>query len=114
MAKKTAPEPPKPAPAQADVLREPAEVRYADQIEALRQNDTETPPANWKLSPRAVLSYITGGKVLKATIGGKTVEVLITRKFFGDDGIVERSIVTLASERALLLIGEPGTGKSWL
>src|SRR5262249_42712864 len=35
-------------------------------------------------------------------------------KFFGDDAIIERSIVTLASERALLLVGEPGTGKSWL
>jgi MoxR-like ATPase len=61
-----------------------------------------------------VLGYITGGKTLKAKIGGKPVDVPITRKFFGDDGIVERSIVTLASERALLLIGEPGTGKSWL
>ena len=65
-------------------------------------------------SPRAVLTYIVGGKTLQATIGGKSVEVPITRKFFGDDGIVERSIVTLASERALLLVGEPGTGKSWL
>ncbi len=96
------------------VLREPAEARYADQLEALKQNDSETPPANWKLSPRAVLTYITGGKALKATINGKSVEVPITRKFFGDDGVVERSIVTLASERALLLVGEPGTGKSWL
>ncbi|MBP3957031.1 AAA family ATPase [Gemmata sp. G18] len=96
------------------VLREPAEKRYADQLEALRQNDTETPPTNWKLSPRAVLAYVTGGKSLKATINGKSVEVPITRKFFGDDGVVERSIVTLASERALLLVGEPGTGKSWL
>jgi MoxR-like ATPase len=114
MAKKTAPaEPRSPAPS-IDVLREPAEVRYADQLEALRQNDAETPPASWRLSPRAVLTYITGGKPLKATIDGKAVEVPITRKFFGDDGIVERAIVTLASERALLLVGEPGTGKSWL
>src|SRR6516164_585796 len=97
-----------------DVLREPAEVRYADQLEALRQNDPDTPPAPWRLSPRAVLTYITGGKPLKAKINGATVEVPITRKFFSDDSLVERAIVTLASERALLLVGEPGTGKSYL
>ena len=96
------------------ILRELAEVQYADQLEAIKQNDADTPPANWKLSPRSVLLYITGGKTLKAKIGGKSTDVVITRKFFGDDGIVERSIVTLASERALLLVGEPGTGKSWL
>ena len=115
MAKKSpAPAAEAPKPPSADVLREPAEVRYADQLDALRQNDAETPPANWRLSPRAVLLYIVGGKTLRAKIGGKQVEVPITRKFFGDDGVVERSIVTLASERALLLVGEPGTGKSWL
>ena len=97
-----------------DVLREPAEVRHADQLEALKQNDQDKPPAPWKLSPRAVLTYVTGGKPLKATINGKKVDVPITRKFFGDDSIVERAIVTLASERALLLVGEPGTGKSFL
>src|SRR5262245_43841692 len=96
------------------VLREPAEKRYADQLEALRQNDAETPPATWRLSPRAVLTYVAGGKTLKATIDGKSIDVPITRKFFGDDGLVERAIVSLASEQALLLIGEPGTGKSWL
>src|SRR5207249_2843783 len=47
-------------------------------------------------------------------IGGKKQKVEITRKFFGDTAIVERAIVTLASDRALLLIGDPGTGKSWL
>src|SRR3954468_18566138 len=114
MAKKTTPEPPPRPTGSTEILREPAEVRYADQLEALRQNDAEAPPPNWRLSPRAVLAYITGGKPLKAKADGKPVEVPITRKFFGDDGIVERSIVTLASERALLLIGEPGTGKSWL
>jgi len=97
-----------------DVVREPAEVRYADQLEALRQNDSDKPPKSWRLSPRAVLNYIVGRKPLKAKLNDKTVEVPITRKFFGDDALVERAIVTLASERALLLVGEPGTGKSWL
>src|SRR6202008_3999857 len=58
--------------------------------------------------------YIVGGKTLKSKVNGKTEDVPITRKFFGDDALVERAIVTLASERALLLVGEPGTGKSWL
>jgi MoxR-like ATPase len=101
--------------ADREILREPAEVRYRDQLEALAQNDQDARPATWKLSPRAVLTYILGAKKpLKATIDGKSVEVAITRKLFGDDAVVERSIVTLASERALLLVGEPGTGKSWL
>lgn len=96
-------------------VREPAEVRYAVELEALRQNDPMPPPAPWRLSPRSVLAYITGTKKpLKAIIEGKSLEVPVTRKFFGDDSIVERAIVTLASERALLLVGEPGTGKSWL
>jgi len=99
----------------SDILREPAEVQFAAQLAALKQNDGDTPPSAWKLSPRSVLAYIAGTpKPRKATIDGKTVEVAITRKFFGDDALVERAIVTLASERALLLIGEPGTGKSWL
>jgi hypothetical protein len=119
MAKKSDSPPPAASPSAVtppaeEVLREPAEVRYAQQLLALAQNDAETPPANWRLSPRSVLAYVVGGKTLKAKIDGKSVEVPITRKFFGDDGIVERAIVTLASERALLLIGEPGTGKSWL
>src|SRR6202008_4769820 len=58
--------------------------------------------------------YIVGGKTLKSKVNGKTEDVPITRKFFGDDAIVERAIVTLASDRSLLLVGDPGTGKSWL
>jgi MoxR-like ATPase len=98
----------------ADVLRLPAEVLFADQLEALRQNEADAAPLSWKLSPRSVLTYIIGGKTLDATIGGKKQKVEITRKFFGDTAIVERAIVTLASDRALLLVGDPGTGKSWL
>ncbi|MCI0357640.1 MAG: AAA family ATPase [Planctomycetaceae bacterium] len=121
MAKKTKPSDETPAQAEptngaqvSDQLREPAEVRYADQLAALAQNDKDERPASWRLSPRSVLRYVVGGVTLKADIGGKAMDVPITRKFFGDDGIVERAIVTLASERALLLVGEPGTGKSWL
>lgn len=109
MAKKEASE-----SAATTVLREPAEIRHADQIEALRQNDPDTPPPAWKLSPRSVFTYIVGGKALKLKDNGKSTEVPITRKFFGEDSLVERAIVTLASERALLLVGEPGTGKSFL
>ena len=102
-------------PAQmAAVLRVPAEVIHADQLEALRQNETDTAPTSWKLSPRSVLTYIIGGKTLEASIGGRKQKVQITRKFFGDTAIVERAIVTIASDRALLLVGDPGTGKSWL
>ncbi len=97
------------------ILREPAELQYRAQLEALAQSEKDTPPNSWKLTPRAVLQYIIGTpKPIDATIGGKKVSVPITRKFFGDDSLVERAIVTLASERALLLVGEPGTGKSWL
>lgn len=112
--KSSSAKPVKSAKGDSEVLRLPAEVQYADQLEALTQNDSETPPQSWRLSPRSVLTYITGGKSLSAMIGGTKTKVDITRKFFGDDGIVERAIVTLASERALLLVGEPGTGKSWL
>ncbi|MBA3395986.1 MAG: AAA family ATPase [Deltaproteobacteria bacterium] len=99
----------------AGILREPAELQFRAQLDALKQHDADTPPSAWKLSPRSVLAYITGtAKPLDLTINGKKTQVAITRKFFGDDTIVERAIVTLASERALLLVGEPGTGKSWL
>ena len=97
-----------------EVLRLPAEQIFAAQLEALKQNDKDTPPDSWRLSPRSVLAYVLGGKALDATIGGKKKKVEITRKFFGETAIVERAIVTLASDRALLLIGDPGTGKSWL
>lgn len=99
----------------SEILKEPAELKYRRELEALRQNEKDEIPAAWKLSPRSVLTYIVGAKKpLVATIDGKEQEVTITRKLFGDDTIVERSIVTLASERALLLVGDPGTGKSWL
>ena len=38
----------------------------------------------------------------------------VRRKYYGDDALVDRCVVTLMSNRALLLVGEPGTAKSML
>lgn len=86
-------------------LRDPAEVQYREELETLIAMDKHDRPPGWKMSPRAVLTYITGGNV-----GGKT----ISAKYIGHRRLVEIAISTLVTDRALLLIGEPGTAKSWL
>lgn len=100
-------------------LREPAEVRFADELKFLASQDQAPRPPGWQLSPQAVRSFILGtpgdGKIAargKKKSGGE--EVAIRRKFHGDDALVDRSIVTLMSNRGLLLVGEPGTAKSML
>lgn len=85
--------------------RLPAEILYKSEIDALIANEKHSIPEGWKMSPRSVLTYITGGK------SGKTV---ITPKYMGNQRLVEICIATLVTDRALLLIGEPGTAKSWL
>lgn len=99
-----------------DAIRLPAERRHADELEALRQHDTAPRPAGWRLSPRAVETFIlgSGGDALVLERDGEKVPIPISRKFYGHDIAVQRAIVTLASDRGLLLIGEPGTAKSWL
>jgi len=89
-----------------DVLRLPAEQLYKHEIEALIAEDkNEDKPAGWQLSPKAVLKFIVGGTANK---------VEITPKYIGHDRLVEIAIATLLTDRSLLLIGEPGTAKSWL
>ena len=88
-------------------IRLPAEVKYADELRALAAADQEPRPPGWQLSPRAVEAYILGAD---APVGGVT----ITPKYIGDRALVQVAIATLASDRALLLVGEPGTAKSWL
>src|SRR3954454_7095811 len=88
-----------------DTLRAPAEIMFAHEIEALAAADKYEKPPGWKMSPRAVLTYIGGG-----TVG----DVKITPKYIGHPRLVEIAISTLVTDRALLLIGEPGTAKSWL
>jgi MoxR-like ATPase len=59
------------------------------------------------MTPKAVLTYVLGAP---EPVGGVT----ITPKYVGDRQVVEVAVATLASDRALLLAGEPGTAKSWL
>ncbi|MDO4783279.1 MAG: AAA family ATPase [Capnocytophaga felis] len=89
-----------------NTLRLPAELLYAHELEALKAEDkNEEKPFGWQLSPKAVLKFI---------IGGKANGVDITPKYIGHNRLVEIAIATLLTDRSLLLIGEPGTAKSWL
>lgn len=88
-----------------NILRKSAEELYQDEINALIANEKDPVPAGWKMSPKSVLTYITGGKA---------GNVEITPKYIGNRRLVEVAIATLVTDRALLLIGEPGTAKSWL
>lgn len=90
-------------------IKPPVEVRYAEQLQALKENDDGKKPENWLLSPKAVRTFILGGEV--DTKNGKLV---IPRKFYGNDALVERCIITLAGNRGLMLVGEPGTAKTML
>ena len=86
-------------------LRQPAEILYAEEIDALIQAEKHPVPVGWRMSPRSVLTYLCGGRCGKLDI---------TPKYVGHQRLVEIAISTLVTDRALLLIGEPGTAKSWL
>ncbi len=88
------------------ILREHAEVAFAHELEALAALDNRQRPPNWVLSPWAVLHYILG-----ATLSDGTE---ITPKYIGDRRLIEVAIATLATDRALLLMGMPGTAKTWV
>lgn len=87
------------------ILRLPAEQLFQEEIQALIHAETHPIPTGWKMSPASVRTYICGGKA------GDTN---ITSKYIGSQRLVEIAIATLLTDRALLLIGEPGTAKSWL
>ena len=88
------------------VLREHAEQQYAEELAELARADDRQRPPNWRLSPWAVRAYLLGG-VLPS---GYTV----TPKYIGNARLIEIAIATLATDRALLLYGLPGTAKSWV
>lgn len=85
------------------VLRAPAEHVHAEELARLRDKDAGPRPTGWCLSPHSVRAFILGDDKLG-----------VRRKFYGDDALIDRCIVTLMSSRGLLLVGEPGTAKSML
>lgn len=88
------------------LLREHAEGQFAEELAELAQADKRQRPPNWNLSPWAVTTYILGGKLEN----GFTV----SPKYIGSRRIIEVAVATLATDRALLLLGVPGTAKSWV
>ena len=86
-------------------LRAHAEQQFAEELAALAKADDKPRPPNWKLSPWAVSTYLLGGEA-----GG----MKITPKYIGQRRVIEIAIATLATDRALLLLGVPGTAKSWV
>jgi len=89
-----------------DVLRQHAEQQYAEELAALAAADDRVKPPNWKLSPWAVATYLIGGKLDNG--------FEISAKYIGERRLMEIAIATLATDRALLLLGVPGTAKSWV
>ncbi len=105
------------------IIRLPAEERHRQELEALKLADTYPKPEGWSLSPKMVATFIMGTTGKRSSSNGgspstfKTADghdIQITPKYIGDRSIIEVAIATLASDRALLLVGEPGTAKSWL
>src|SRR5215467_31171 len=87
-------------------IRLSAEEAYAHELSALTAADKLPRPTNWRLSPKAVVTYILGGKAADGTA--------ISAKYVGNRRLIETAVATLATDRALLLLGLPGTAKSWV
>jgi len=88
------------------MLRSSAEEIFADELAALAKGDDRERPANWKMSPQAVVTYVLGGRAPDGTV--------IQPKYVGNRRLIETAVATLATDRALLLLGVPGTAKSWV
>ncbi len=87
-------------------IRLSAEELFAHELAALAAGDERPKPARWKLSPQAVVTYLLGGEAADGTV--------ITPKYVGNRRLIETAVATLATDRALLLLGLPGTAKSWV
>lgn len=88
------------------IQRELAEQAYAEELHELTRADRKPRPPNWRLSPWAVATYLLGGTLDN--------DFVITPKYIGSPRLIEIAIATLTTDRALLLLGVPGTGKTWV
>jgi MoxR-like ATPase len=89
-----------------EILRHRAEQQYAEELAQLSKVDKKQRPPNWRLSPWAVSVYLLGGKLDNG--------FEVSPKYIGNRRVIEIAIATLATDRALLLLGVPGTAKSWV
>jgi len=90
----------------SEALRHHAEQSFAHELDELKKSDTRQRPTNWELSPWAAAHYLLGGKLDNG--------FEVTPKYIGNRRLIEIAIATLATDRALLLYGVPGTAKSWV
>ncbi len=90
----------------ATILRQHAEQLFAHELEELKKQDGDKLPANWKLSPQSVVTYLIGGKLKNG--------FEVSPKYIGNKRLMEIAVATLTTDRALLLYGLPGTAKSWV
>lgn len=90
----------------SSILRQHAEQLFAQELDELQKADSGKRPANWKMSPRSVVSYLIGGTLANG--------FEISPKYIGNRRLMEIAVATLTTDRALLLYGLPGTAKSWV
>lgn len=95
-----------PAPGATAVLRPHAEQEYAGELARLAEHDDRPRPPGWRLSPWAVTTYLLGGELPDGTA--------VSPKYVGPRRLMEVAVATLATDRALLLLGVPGTAKTWV
>ncbi len=88
------------------LLRPHAEQQYAHELAVLARLDDRPRPPSWQLSPWAVVTYLLGGELADGTV--------ISPKYVGPRRLMEVAVATLATDRALLLLGVPGTAKTWV
>lgn len=89
-----------------DPQRRHAEQEYAGELEAIGRFDEHARPPRWRLSPQAVVTYLLGGTLPDGTT--------VSPKYIGPRRLIEVAVATLATDRALLLLGLPGTAKTWV